>query len=162
VRSLQGRHIQRHYEAVITGRLIGGGTVQGAIGRHPRHRTRMAVVPNGKEAVTHYRIRTRFRAHTHVEVQLETGRTHQIRVHMAHLGHPLVGDKTYGARPAPPPGADARMRTLLGQFERQALHARRLDLEHPRTHAPLRFEAETPDDLRQLLAALTEDAADAA
>ncbi len=113
---------------------------------------------DGREAVTHYRLERRFPAHTLLRVQLETGRTHQIRVHLAHLGHPLVGDPVYGGRRRVPPGASAGLLTALAAFERQALHAARLELEHPVSGKPLEFEAPLPEDFRNLLAALERDA----
>jgi len=126
--------------------------VDAAIGRHPQHRTKMAVVPrSGKPAVTHYRIRQRFEGLTHLDVSLETGRTHQIRVHMAHIHHPLVGDRVYGGRRKIPAGASRALVDALGAFPRQALHARQLGLFHPVSGEWLEWQAELPDDMRVLL-----------
>ena len=159
---LERREIHRTYRAVCQGVLTGGGTVDAPIGRHPRDRLRMAIVEGGRPAVTHYRVVERFRAHTHVEVELETGRTHQIRVHMASLRAPLVGDPLYGGRPRFPRRPTDRLRAALERFPRQALHASRLELEHPLTGAPIAVESPLPDDIEALLAALRDDAAAAA
>jgi 23S rRNA pseudouridine1911/1915/1917 synthase len=141
VRQLQARTVKRTYLALARGRIERAGTVDAPIGRHPVHRTRMAVVAAGKPAVTHYRVRRRLPAHTLLECDLETGRTHQIRVHLASIGHPLEGDPAYGAR-AP------------RVFGRQALHAWKLAFVHPRTGAPVHFESPLPADFRALLEAL--------
>lgn len=154
VDQLQTRTMGREYEAVIVGTLTGGGTVDAPIGRHPRDRKKMAVVATGKPAVTHYRLIERFVAHTHVRCQLESGRTHQIRVHMSHIKHPLVGDPAYGGRIRHPKGTTDELRELLGGFHRQALHARKLTLEHPATGELMSWETPLPDDMVALLAAL--------
>ena len=146
VRQLQARTVKRHYWALVHGELAGGGTVVAPIGRHPTQRTRMAVVGNGRPALTHYRVVRRFARCTLVECRLETGRTHQIRVHMAHLGHPLVGDPVYGQRRA---GA-----ALLDSFPRQALHAFRLGLDHPLSGAAMSWEVPMAPDFAALLTAL--------
>ncbi|MEM9057553.1 MAG: RluA family pseudouridine synthase, partial [Pseudomonadota bacterium] len=154
VAAMQARDIRREYEAICTGVMTGGGTVDAPLGRHPVDRTRIAVRDGGRRAVTHYRVRTRFAGHTHVDVRLETGRTHQIRVHMAHIRYPLVGDPVYGGRLSVPKGAsDALIDTLRG-FRRQALHAARLGFAHPECGEPLQFEAPPPADFTALLAAL--------
>jgi len=158
VEQLQARSVRRDYLAVVCGVMIAGGTVDQPIGRHPRERVRMAVHPGGREAVTHYRVVERFRAHTLVRASLETGRTHQIRVHMAWLRYPLVGDAVYGRRPLLPKAADERLVRTLRGFRRQALHAERLSFEHPADGRALRFEAAPPADLAALLAALRDDA----
>jgi 23S rRNA pseudouridine1911/1915/1917 synthase len=158
VAALQERRISREYDAIVSGRIIAGGSVDAPLGRHRVHRTRMAVSDNGREARTHYRVRARYRAHTRLRVTLDTGRTHQIRVHMAHIGHPLLGDRTYGARLRVPPGADAALVEVLRGFRRQALHAARLALEHPVTGAPLAWEAPPPADMAMLVEALESDA----
>ena len=158
VRRLAEREISRHYEAVCSGVLTGGGTVDAAIARHPVDRTRMAVRENGKPAVTHYTVLERFRAHTYIRVVLETGRTHQIRVHFAHRRHALVGDPVYGGRLALPAGASQELKSQLRAFRRQALHAVRLELTHPDTGEQLLFEAPIPDDLAQLIHSMREDA----
>jgi 23S rRNA pseudouridine1911/1915/1917 synthase len=158
VAALERRAIKRTYQAVCQGVLTGGGTVDAPIGRHPRERTRMAVVEGGREARTHYRVIARFRAHTHCEIELETGRTHQIRVHMAHVKAPLLGDPVYGGRPRLPPQASAELRAALQGFKRQALHATRLRLQHPLTGEPLDFASPLAPDLAGLLALLRADA----
>ena len=157
VEMLQAREIKREYEAIACGEIISGGTVDAPIGRHPQRRTQMAVVVNGKPAVTHYRVLKSYRGYTHLLVQLETGRTHQIRVHMAHIHHPLLGDPVYGQRLRMPAGADASLQQTLRDFKRQALHAAKLGLTHPASGEWLEWRAELPDDLRQMLAALEED-----
>jgi 23S rRNA pseudouridine1911/1915/1917 synthase len=158
IAALERRQIARTYEAVCQGVLTGGGTVDAPLGRHPRDRLKMAVVERGRPARTHYRVLERFRAHTHVEASLETGRTHQIRVHMAHIGAPLVGDPVYGGRPRLPRHPSEALRKRLQGFRRQALHARRLALEHPITGEPLSFSSPLPEDLEALLAELRADA----
>ena len=157
VELLQAREITREYQAVVAGVLTAGGTVDAPLGRHPVQRTRMAVRDSGKAAVTHYRVLRRFRAHTHILCRLETGRTHQIRVHMAHLRHPLVGDPVYGGRPRFPKGVTPALREQLQSFPRQALHASRLALAHPVTNRPVSWDAPLPEDMQRLLAALEED-----
>jgi 23S rRNA pseudouridine1911/1915/1917 synthase len=157
VRMLEAREIHREYEAVCRGVMTAGGTVDAPIDRHPTDRVRMTVRQSGREAVTHYRVIRRYRAHTHVRVQLETGRTHQIRVHLAHAGYPLVGDPVYGGRLAMPRGASESLREFLRAFPRQALHAARLELAHPVTGKPLECVAPRPADLDGLLAALQVD-----
>ncbi|MDC0663019.1 23S rRNA pseudouridine(1911/1915/1917) synthase RluD [Marinobacter sp. SS21] len=154
VDQLQTRTMGREYEAVIVGTLTGGGTVDAPIGRHPRDRKKMAVVATGKPAVTHYRLIERFVAHTHVRCQLESGRTHQIRVHMSHIKHPLVGDPAYSGRIRLPKGTTEELRDRLGGFHRQALHARKLTLEHPATGELMSWETPLPEDIVALLAAL--------
>jgi len=157
VRALQARLIERQYEAVVTGVLTGGGTIDAPIGRHPPRRTHMSVREDGRPAISHYRVLRRFRSHTHLRVQLETGRTHQIRVHLAHLGYPLVGDPQYGGRRTMPRGATPQLRDTLRAFKRQALHASRLALAHPVTEATLAWDSPLPADLRSLLDALEVD-----
>jgi 23S rRNA pseudouridine1911/1915/1917 synthase len=154
---IERHEIRRIYRAVCQGALTGGGTVDAAIGRHPRERTRMAVRELGRPARTRYRIIERFRAHTYIEVELETGRTHQIRVHMAHVGSPIVGDPVYGGRPKLPRQPTDRLRRALQGFRRQALHASRLTLTHPETGATLTFESKVPADMETLLDALRND-----
>ena len=158
VRMLEAREIHREYEAVCSGVMTAGGTVDAPIGRHRVDRVRMAIREDGRESVTHYRVLARFRAHTHVRVMLETGRTHQIRVHLAHAGYPIVGDATYGRRLAIPKGATPRLDAALRGFRRQALHAARLAFEHPMTGGSCEFSAPVPGDIRELLDALREDA----
>ena len=157
VRMLGDRDIHREYEAICRGVMTAGGTVDAPIDRHPLDRVRMAVREGGREAVTHYRVVRRFRGHTHVRVQLETGRTHQIRVHLAHAGYPIVGDRVYGGRATVPRGASERLRTALRAFPRQALHAARLEFAHPVTGRPVECRSPLPEDMRQLLAELALD-----
>jgi 23S rRNA pseudouridine1911/1915/1917 synthase len=159
VRMLEAREIHRGYEAVVRGVLTAGGTVEAPLGRHPVDRVRMAVREGGREAVTHYRVIRRYRAHTHIRVELETGRTHQIRVHMAHIGFPLVGDRVYGGRLALPKGASEELRQALREFPRQALHAARLQFTHPTSGRALEFSSVLPTDLRALLDVLARDLA---
>lgn len=158
VDQLQTRTMGREYEAVVVGSLTGGATVDAPIGRHPQDRKRMAVVPSGKPAVTHYRLLERFAAHTHIQCKLESGRTHQIRVHMTHVRHPLVGDPAYGGRLRLPKGTTEELRQALAAFSRQALHARRLTLEHPETGETLSWEVPLPEDMVQLIEALRKHA----
>ncbi len=160
VEQLQAREVTREYDAVITGLISGGGSVDRPIGRHPVDRKRMAVVSGGKPAVTHYRLEERFRAHTYIKVRLETGRTHQIRVHMAYLRHPLVGDPVYGQRIHFPPGCSEELRATLSGFRRQALHAGRLGLIHPESGEYMEWSAALPHDMVELLAALRKNAGD--
>lgn len=159
VRELAERAISRQYLAICNGVLTGGGTIDAPIERHPVDRTRMAVRDNGRPAVTHFTVIERFRAHTFVNVVLETGRTHQIRVHFAHRRHPLVGDPVYGGRLTLPAGATESLRNALRAFRRQALHAARLDLKHPTTGQDLGFEVPPPGDFEALLQILREDIA---
>ncbi|MGQ8365040.1 23S rRNA pseudouridine(1911/1915/1917) synthase RluD [Glaciecola sp. 1036] len=157
VEQLQSRSMGREYEAVVMGNLIGGGFVDENIGRHPSKRTLMAVRETGKPAVTHYRIIEKFRAHTHLRLKLETGRTHQIRVHMAHIKHPLVGDTQYGGRPRPPKKASEALASCLRNFKRQALHAAQITLQHPSTNELMTWQAEIPQDMVQLINVLKQD-----
>ncbi|MGM0594013.1 MAG: 23S rRNA pseudouridine(1911/1915/1917) synthase RluD [Pseudomonadota bacterium] len=158
VEQLQARSFTREYDAVVNGVLTGGGTVDAPLGRHPVDRKRMAVVRSGgKPAVTHYRVEERFRAHTHIKVKLETGRTHQIRVHMAHQRYPLVGDPVYGGRLRLPPACGEALMEMLRGFRRQALHASRLGLEHPTSGEYLEWTAPLPEDMQRLIDVLRED-----
>jgi len=158
VSQLQERTMGREYEAVVVGSLTGGATVDAPIGRHPQDRKRMAVVSSGKPAVTHYRLIERFAAHTHVRCKLESGRTHQIRVHMTHVRHPLVGDPVYGGRLRLPKGTTEELRDVLAAFHRQALHARQLTLEHPETGEILSWEVPLPEDMVHLIETLRKHA----
>jgi len=155
--AMAARQITREYLAVCTGVLTGGGTIDEPIGRHRTQRTRMAVRSDGRPAVTHYRIERRFRAHTLVRVTLETGRTHQIRVHLAHIGFPVVGDPAYGGRRRIPKGSSPAVVAELRAFPRQALHAARLSLSHPLTHREHEWRSPLPADMQRLLAALEAD-----
>ncbi|MFP9471392.1 23S rRNA pseudouridine(1911/1915/1917) synthase RluD [Pectobacterium brasiliense] len=157
VEALQAREITREYEAVAIGSMTAGGMVDQPIARHSTKRTHMAVHPMGKPAVTHYRIMEHFRAHTRLRLRLETGRTHQIRVHMAHINHPLVGDQLYGGRPRPPKGASEDFIEMLREFDRQALHATMLRFYHPITGIHMEWHAELPQDMVDLINALKAD-----
>ncbi|MCM2973714.1 23S rRNA pseudouridine(1911/1915/1917) synthase RluD [Larsenimonas suaedae] len=157
VEQLQEKTVTREYDAIVNGPMIAGGHVDQPIGRHPKDRKRQAVVSAGKPAVTHYRVQERFRGHTHVRCRLETGRTHQIRVHMAHVHHPLVGDPVYGGRLKQVAGASEVLKETLRGFNRQALHARRLSFDHPDHGEPVTIEAELPDDMQILLHHLRTD-----
>lgn len=157
VRQLQARTLSRDYQAIARGVLIAGGAVDAPVGRHSVHRTRMAVTTRGKPAVTHYRVLQRFRAHTHLHLKLDTGRTHQIRVHMAALGYPLVGDPIYGGRQVLPRNASDAINSALRDFKRQALHAWRLRLMHPASGQDAEWSAPLPDDMVQLLELLAQD-----
>ncbi|MGA4366366.1 23S rRNA pseudouridine(1911/1915/1917) synthase RluD [Pantoea ananatis] len=157
VDALQRREITREYEAVAIGTMTAGGTVDEPISRHSTKRTHMSVHPMGKPAVTHYRIMEHFRAHTRLRLRLETGRTHQIRVHMSHINHPLVGDPLYGGRPRPPKGASEDFITTLRGFDRQALHATMLRLYHPISGIEMEFHAAIPQDMIDLIDALKAD-----
>lgn len=154
VKALAAHEVEREYLALCQGTLTGGGTIDEPIGRHRTQRTRMTVRSDGRSAVTHYRIERRLRAHTLLRVQLETGRTHQIRVHLAHLGHPIVGDPLYGGRRRLPAGASPQVIEALGRFRRQALHAARLSFIHPASGRRVSFEAPMPKDFVTLLATL--------
>lgn len=158
VGQLQDRSMGREYEAVVQGQMTGGGKVDEPIGRHGTQRTKMAVNPMGKEAVTHYRVLKKFPTHTYIRLKLETGRTHQIRVHMAHIGYPLVGDATYAPRTRLTKGISPELRETLLHFGRQALHARKLGLIHPVSGDWMEWEVDLPDDFVQLLEALQADA----
>ena len=149
VRQLQARRVKRQYVALVHGIVEREGTVDAPIGRHPLHRTKMAVVEKGKDARTHFKVLRHFAGCTLLECMLESGRTHQIRVHMQHIGHPLVGDPVYGRKPLPSANA-----SRLAQFERQALHARRLSFVHPESGELLEFESALPEDLENLLGGL--------
>lgn len=157
VEQLQERTVSREYEAIVPGVMTGGGKVDAPMARHPRQRQKMAVVTfGGKEAITHYRVIKRYTAHTHIRLKLETGRTHQIRVHMAHIGYPLVGDTTYAGRLKIPKQASAELLETLKNFGRQALHAAQLGLIHPATGEYMEWQAPRPDDMTQLLRLLAE------
>ncbi|MCG6900994.1 MAG: 23S rRNA pseudouridine(1911/1915/1917) synthase RluD [Gammaproteobacteria bacterium] len=158
VEALQSREVKREYLAVVNSVLTAGGSIDAPIGRHPVDRKRMAVVSGGKESRTHYRVEERFRAHTLVRVQLETGRTHQIRVHMAYRHYPIVGDPVYGGRLRLPKSADEHVIAVLSGFRRQALHATRLSLDHPGRDERLSWQAEVPPDMTELVEALRYDA----
>ncbi|HFQ5293808.1 23S rRNA pseudouridine(1911/1915/1917) synthase RluD [Vibrio vulnificus] len=158
VRALQKRNITREYEAIAIGRMTAGGKVDKPIGRHATKRTLMAVSPMGKPAVTHFRVAEHFREHTRIRLRLETGRTHQIRVHMSYLQHPLLGDAAYGGRARIPAGASEDVTAMIRNFDRQALHAVMLRFEHPITGEEMEFHAPVPDDMVELTETLRRDA----
>ncbi|NUY57725.1 MULTISPECIES: 23S rRNA pseudouridine(1911/1915/1917) synthase RluD [Salinivibrio] len=160
VRALQKRKITREYEAIAIGNMTGGGMVDKPIGRHSTKRTHMAVQELGKPAITHYRVAEHFRGHTRLRLRLETGRTHQIRVHMAYLNHPLVGDPLYGGKAKPPRQAGEILVQTLRQFKRQALHAAMLRLDHPITGEQMEWHAPIPDDMVALTEHLRSDQAE--
>lgn len=164
IQQLQARSVHREYQAITQGVMTGGGTVDEPMGRHPQARTKMAVVSDnggksgGKDAITHYRVIERFPNHTHIRVKLETGRTHQIRVHMAHIGYSLVGDMVYGGRLKLPKGATAELHDMLRNFKRQALHAGKLGLVHPVSEEYMEWQVAPPEDFNLLLEMLKKDA----
>jgi len=161
-RQLEARTMAREYVAVCVGVMTGGGTIDEPIGRHRGDRLRMAIRVSGRPAVTHYRVLERFRAHTYLSVKLETGRTHQIRLHLSHIKYPIVGDPVYGGRFGLPRGATSSLIETLRSFKRQALHAATLGFEHPRSGKRLTLQSPVPPDFAQLLGVLREDARDAA
>jgi len=150
VEQLQARTFLREYDAIITGSVTAGSTINQPIGRHPVNRKRMAVNPNGKAAITHYRVNERYRLHTKLTVKLETGRTHQIRVHMAYINHALLGDPVYGGRFKIPAASDAAFVNALKSFKRQALHARHLGLIHPASNEFIEWDIDVPQDMMDL------------
>jgi len=154
VAAMAARRIRREYDALVNGGVVSGATVDAPIGRDPHNRVRMAVLVGGRRAVTHYRVQERFRFHTLLRVRLETGRTHQIRVHMASLRHPVVGDGVYGGQVVRGVGMDEELRAALRAFPRQALHARELSLHHPDDGSERHFVAEPPADMQELLGRL--------
>ena len=158
IEQLRTRSLRREYLAIVSGVMITGGDIDAPIGRHPRQRTRMAVNLRGKSAVSRYRVKARYRVHTLVDVHLQSGRTHQIRVHLAHIGYPIVGDRLYGGRLRMPPDCSEDLREVLRAFRRQALHAVGLGLTHPVQGAHMSWTAPLPDDMRQLVDALQSDA----
>lgn len=157
VEALQARDVKREYVAIARGIITAGRTIDEPISRHPVDRKRMSVQANGKPAVTHFQVAQKFRAHSLIDVQLETGRTHQIRVHMAFIRHALLGDQVYGGRLAIPAGVSPELEQQLRQFKRQALHAWRLGFDHPLTGEPMSFKAELPADMQSMVQALKAD-----
>lgn len=160
VAQLQERSMGREYEAIAIGVMTGGGMVDEPIGRHPHNRQKMAVEPiNGKESVTHYRLLKRYKGHSHIRLKLETGRTHQIRVHMSHIKYPLLGDTQYAGRLKMPKSCTEALQEGLRGFNRQALHAKKLSLSHPVTGEWMEWEVDLPEDMQHLVALLEEDLA---
>ena len=157
VEQLQTHAVSREYSAIVYGHMISGGTVDAPIGRDPKDRIRQAVVEEGegKNAITHYRVIDRFKNHTHVKCILETGRTHQIRVHMSYIEHPLIADSMYGGKIRFPKKADEKLKEALKAFNRQALHAKKLTLSHPITGEQMSWKAPLPNDMQDLLAVLS-------
>jgi 23S rRNA pseudouridine1911/1915/1917 synthase len=154
VEQLQERRVKREYTAITQGVVTAGRTIETGIGRHPQNRKKMSVQSGGKPAITHFQVARKFAHHSLVRVQLETGRTHQIRVHMAHIKYPLLGDSLYGGRQRIPAGVDENLAAVIKAFRRQALHAERLSFEHPGSRELVSFEAALPDDFATLLEAL--------
>ena len=154
VEQLQNHSVEREYSAIVYGHMIAGGTVDEPIGRDPRDRVKQAVLSNGKDAITHYRVIGRFKSHTHVKAILETGRTHQIRVHLSHVGHSLIGDPMYGGRVRFPKKASEELKEALLNFKRQALHSKKLTLSHPISGELMSWKAPLPDDMLKLLEVL--------
>ena len=158
VEQLQARNVSRHYLALVTGTPVAGATIRTCYGRHPTQRLKMAVLPRGKDAITHFRIAHKYAHHTLLDVSLETGRTHQIRVHLAHRKLPILGDPLYGGRPRLPPGVSQKLRDALQQFPRQALHAAQLKFAHPASGDWCQWQSEMPEDMATLLELLDEQA----
>ena len=154
VELLQQRDVKREYIAVTQGVITAGRTIETGIDRHPVNRKKMAVSDRGKPAITHFQVAEKFQHHSLIDVQLETGRTHQIRVHLAHIKYPLLGDPVYGGRERIPAGVDAELAQCIRDFKRQALHARRLSFEHPASAKTCHYEAANPADFQSLLDAL--------
>jgi len=156
IRQMQAREIKRQYIALVQGHLISGDTIDTFFGRHPRNRLKMAVIGQGRQAITQYTVREQYGDYTLLDVNLMTGRTHQIRVHLAHINHPIVGDPLYGARMRLPSQSSEQLRTTLQAFKRQALHAHSITFLHPETEEELTFNAPLPDDFKLLLNLLDE------
>ena len=156
VNQLQERIIKREYQTIVCGQLISGGSIENKMGRHPVHRTKMAVTNSGKVATTHYKILKKYQHYTHLHVHLETGRTHQIRVHMSHIKHPIIGDPVYGNNKSIRKGVTPALREIITGFSRQALHAFSLELPHPATKERMKFTADLPEDMTALIEALNQ------
>jgi len=155
VEQLQAHSVAREYSAIVYGHMIAGGSIDEPIGRDPKDRIKQAVLSAGKDAMTHYRIIDRFKSHTHVKAILETGRTHQIRVHLSHIGHSLIGDPMYGGRVRFPKKASEELKQELLDFKRQALHSKKLTLRHPESGELMSWKAPLPDDMLKLINILT-------
>ena len=151
VEQLQNHLVEREYSAIVYGHMISGGTINESIGRDFKDRLKQSISDIGKEAITHYRVSDRFKSHTHVKAILETGRTHQIRVHLSHIGHPLIGDSTYGGRVRFPKKASQDLKEALKNFGRQALHSKKLSLVHPVSGKSMSWKTDLPDDMKELL-----------
>jgi len=156
VEQLQTHSVSREYSAIVYGHMISGGTIDEPINRDTKDRVKQAVSSHGKEAITHYRVINRYQNHTHVKAILETGRTHQIRVHLSHIGHPLIGDTMYGGKVRFPRKADAILKEALVSFKRQALHARKLTLTHPVSGELMSWKSPLPEDMLALLNVLND------
>ncbi len=157
VKQLQDRDIKRHYLALVQGYVVSGGTIDTGYGRHTKNRLKMSVLEHGRQAITHYSVCERYQQFSLLDVHLMTGRTHQIRVHMAYLNHPIIGDQLYGGRARMPAKISATIKTALQQFKRQALHARTITFMHPKTKEELTFEAPIPEDFQSLITLLDTD-----
>jgi 23S rRNA pseudouridine1911/1915/1917 synthase len=155
---LQARAFEREYLTVVRGYMTAGGTVDEPLARHPTDRKKYAVRRGGKEAMTHYRVEKRFAKHTLLKVKLETGRTHQIRVHMAYINHPIVGDQVYGGRYRAIANASESLSDTLRGFKRQALHAARLGVVHPESGEEISWQCDMPDDMANLVKVLSQEA----
>ena len=156
VEQLQTHSVLREYSAIVYGHMISGGTINEPLGRDPNDRVKQAILRNGRDAKTHYRVIDRFKSHTHVKAILETGRTHQIRVHLSHIGHSLVGDSIYGGNVRYPKKASEVLKNELFNFRRQALHSKKLSLKHPKSGESLSWKIPLPEDMMKLLNILTE------
>ena len=156
VEQLQNHSVSREYSAIVYGHMISGGTINEPLGRDPNDRVKQTVLRNGRDAITHYRVIDRFKSHTHVKAILETGRTHQIRVHLSHIGYSLVGDSIYGGRVRYPKRANESLKNELLNFKRQALHSKKLTLKHPKSGELLSWKIPLPEDMIKLLNVLKE------
>ena len=154
VEQLQSHSVVREYSAIVYGHMISGGTIDNPIGRDPKDRVKQSVLLNGKKAITHYRVIDRYHNHTHVKAVLETGRTHQIRVHLSHIGHPLIGDPLYGGQVRFPKKAKNELKATLKGFNRHALHSKKITLIHPESGKSMSWKSELPEDMQRLLSAL--------